>query len=164
MQYRIFQCDPGLKPFRRDIQLRMENYHKKKAELLNPGQLLSDFANGYLFFGFHRGQEGWYYREWAPAAEAVYLAGDFNGWERTSHPLTKKENGVWELFLPGQAALWDGCRVMTLVWNQGRELERVPLYATRVVQDPETYVWNAEICEEKPFPGPMMHLSLRKRP
>ena len=151
MQYRIFACDPGLKPFKKDIQLRMENYQKKKADLLITNQQLSDFANAHLFFGFHRAEDGWYYREWAPAAEAVYLAGDFNGWDRRSHPLMKLENGVWELFLPGEAALWDGCRVMAVVLHRGQELERIPLYANRVVQDPETYVWNAEICLEKPF-------------
>jgi len=152
MKYHIFQCDPGLKSFKQDIDLRMENYHKKKAQLLTEHQSISDFANGYLFFGFHQTKEGWYYREWAPAADAVYLAGDFNGWDRRSHPLTKQENGVWELFLSGENALWDGCRVMTLVMHQGRELERIPLYANRVVQDPETYVWNAEVCISKPFP------------
>ena len=52
MKYRILQCDPGLKPFKKDIDLRMENYHRKKAQLLTENQSLSDFANGYLFFGF----------------------------------------------------------------------------------------------------------------
>ena len=150
MQYRIFACDPGLKPYKKDIVLRMENYYKTKADLLITNQQLSDFANAHLFFGFHRAENGWYYREWAPAAEAVYLTGDFNRWDRRSHPLKKLNHGIWELFLPGDAALWDGCRVMAVVLHQGRELERIPLYANRVVQDPETYVWNAEICLEEP--------------
>ena len=152
MKYRILKCDPGLKPFEKDIDLRMENYHRKKTELLAAGQSLSDFANGHLFFGFHKEAGGWYYREWAPAADALYLVGDFNGWNRRSHPLTKKENGLWELFLPGDTALWDGCKVMVLILKDGQELERIPLYANRVVQDPETYVWNAQIIDEKPFP------------
>ncbi len=145
MNYRIFQCDPGLKPFRKDIDLRMENYYRKKAELLAADQTLSDFANAHHFFGFHPGKTGWYYREWAPAADAVYLTGDFNGWERRSHPLTKKENGVWELFLPGADALQHGQLVMTLVVKDGQELERIPLYANRVVQDPVTHNWTAQI-------------------
>jgi 1,4-alpha-glucan branching enzyme len=29
---------------------------------------------------FRSGQNGWYYREWAPNADQLYLTGDFNGW------------------------------------------------------------------------------------
>ena len=145
MRYNILKYDPYLAPFEQDIQLRMENYYKKKEELLAPGQSLADFASGYEYFGFHRENGGWYYREWAPAADAVYLTGDFNGWNRRANPLKKLDNGVFELFLPGEDALWDGCTAMTIVVHQGRELERIPLYATRVVQDPKSYGWNAVI-------------------
>ena len=151
MHYRIFDFDPSLRAFEKDFDLRMENFHRKKAELLQEGQTLSDFANGYKYFGFHQVEGGWVYREWAPAAEAVYLAGDFNGWDRRSHPMTKGEGGVFEIYLPGDDALWDGCRVMAVVISGGRELERIPLYAHRVIQDPQTFVWNAVICTEKPF-------------
>ena len=151
MSYKILKYDPHLKPFAADISLRMENYHKKKKELLAKGQTFAEFANGYKYFGFHREQDCWYYREWAPAAETVYLTGDFNGWDRRSCPLTRKENGVWEVKLPGKDALREGQLVMTLVIKDGRELERIPLYATRVVQDSKTYGWNAQIHISKEF-------------
>jgi endonuclease/exonuclease/phosphatase family metal-dependent hydrolase len=70
-----------LKPFAADIQLRMDNYNRKKNELLAGGTTLKDFANGHEYFGFHKSTgdlDGWFYREWAPAAEEVYLTGDFN--------------------------------------------------------------------------------------
>ena len=54
MKYQILKTDPTLQPFAGDIALRMENYYKKKAELLSGGQTLSDFANGHQFFGFHQ--------------------------------------------------------------------------------------------------------------
>ena len=145
MKYKILKHDPYLLPFQADIELRMQNYHKKLEQLLQPGQTLSDFANGHHYFGFHRVKDGWYYREWAPAAQEVYLTGDFNGWDRRANPLKKLENGVFELFLPGKNALYEGCTVMTVVIHNGQELERIPLYATRVVQDPQTYAWNAVI-------------------
>ena len=151
MKYQILKTDPTLQPFAGDIALRMENYYKKKAELLSGGQTLSDFANGFRYFGFHKENGGWYYREWAPGAEKIYLTGDFCGWERYAHPMEKKENGVFELFLPGEDALWNGCTVMAVVISGGRELERIPLYATRVVQDPVTYGWNGVIHEFAPF-------------
>jgi 1,4-alpha-glucan branching enzyme len=39
---------------------------------------------------------------WAPRARAVHVIGDFNGWNRVSHPMRALgETGIWELFLPG---------------------------------------------------------------
>ena len=151
MKYKILKTDPSLQPFEKDIALRMDSFYKKKADLLAPGQTLADFSNGYQYFGFHQADGGWYYREWAPAAENVYLTGDFCGWDRYAHPMQKKENGVFELFLPGEDALPDGSLVMAVVQSGGQELERIPLYANRVVQDPVNYSWNAAIHIPRPF-------------
>ena len=151
MKYRILKIDPMLKPYEKEIDLRVENYRRKKQQLLKPGQNLAEFANGYLYFGFHQEEEGWYYREWAPGADMVFLTGDFNHWDRYAHPLTKKENGVFELFLPGKNALSDGSRVMAVIVRKGKELDRIPLYATRVVQDPVTHQWDAVIHVPRPF-------------
>jgi 1,4-alpha-glucan branching enzyme len=40
---------------------------------------------------------------WAPNAENVFVTGDFNGWNKNTHPLKqrKDESGVWEGFIPG---------------------------------------------------------------
>ena len=78
MQHKIFEIDPRLARFESDFDLRMDNYRNKKAQLLQDGKTLSAFANGYLYFGFHQTPEGWFYREWAPAAEGMFLTGDFN--------------------------------------------------------------------------------------
>jgi 1,4-alpha-glucan branching enzyme len=38
---------------------------------------------------------------WAPAANYVSVIGDFNGWNRESHPLRPRESsGIWEGFIP----------------------------------------------------------------
>lgn len=37
---------------------------------------------------------GYTYREWLPNAKAVFLFGDFNNWDRTSHPLHRERWGV----------------------------------------------------------------------
>ena len=99
MRYAIFDYDSYLLPYKADIELRMERYAEKKRALLSASPSLLEFANGHEYFGFHRADGGWYYREWAPAADAVYLAGDMNGWDMTGLPLTRRENGVFELFL-----------------------------------------------------------------
>ena len=123
-------------------------YKDRKKRLLQPGQSLRDFANGYLYFGFHKVSGGWVYREWAPDAKALYLMGDFNRWDRRSHPMTQKGNGVFEIFLAGENTLFPGCRV--LEWD-GQGEDRVPLYARRVTQDPESFCWNGEICDPTPY-------------
>lgn len=147
MGYRILKIDSMLTPYESDIQLRMDNYRRKKGQLLKKGQTLADFANGALFFGFHRTPEGWYYREWAPGAEEMYLTGDFNGWNRHATPMIKGEDGVFSVFLPGENALAHGQKVMAIVVHDGKELDRIPAYATYVVQDPETTEWNAQIYQ-----------------
>lgn len=144
MGYRILKIDPFLEPFESDINLRMENYKKTKKALLKKGQKLKDFASGYEYFGFHKTKEGWTYREWAPAAEEMYLTGDFNEWDTKACPMERLEHGVFEVFLPGDM-LKVGQKVQAIVIHNGQMLRRIPLYATRVVQDPETLLWCAEV-------------------
>lgn len=151
MKLKILERNPVLAPYEADLRLRMENYQNTKKRLLPKGGSLSDFANAHRYFGFHQTEQGWYYREWAPAAEKMYLTGDFCSWDRHAWPMERKENGVFELFLPGKDALKDGQCVMAVVVHQGQELERIPLYATRVVQDPRTTAWCAAIHADKPF-------------
>ncbi len=38
---------------------------------------------------------------WAPNARLVSVVGDFNGWDRTRHPMRLRDGGIWEMFLPG---------------------------------------------------------------
>jgi len=152
MSYRILQIDPTLTPFERDINLRMKNYKRTKKELLG-GQSITDFANAHHYFGFHRTETGWVYREWAPAADAMYLTGDFNNWDAAGCPMQRLDGGVFEIHLEGVNALQAGQKVQAVIIHQGQQLRRIPLYATRVVQDPNTYLWCAEIEETfQPFP------------
>ena len=144
MKHKIIDLDPILKYYEADFDLRMQNYRKTKKKLLSPGKKLIDFANGHLFFGFHRQEDGWVYREWAPGADKMYITGDFCGWERYAYPMEKGENGVFSCFIPGADTLKDGTRVMAVVCNGGRELDRIPLYINRVIQEPDGS-WNGVI-------------------
>ena len=71
--YRIFELNPQLKPFERDINLRMELYRSTKQRLLGQGGTLKDFANAHHYFGIHHLNGSWVYREWAPGAYQLYL-------------------------------------------------------------------------------------------
>ena len=60
----------------------------------------------YEKFGAHcidkKGLKGTYFALWAPNARMVSVIGDFNGWDRSSHPLIPRDrSGIWEGFIPG---------------------------------------------------------------
>lgn len=147
--YHILELNPQLAPFAGDIDLRMFLYRATRDRILKEGQSLNDFANAYEFFGFHHVDGGWYYREWAPSAYQLYLEGDFNNWNQTSHPLTPIGDGNWEIFLPGDDALWDGCKVKTVVDANMTRTEHIPLYARRAVQDKQTRLFCAEVVDDR---------------
>ena len=144
MELNILKIDPYLEPYRDDLVQRAENYKNKRKSLVGKSTL-ADFANGYEYFGIHRTKKGWVYREWAPAADEMYFTGDFNGWDTRSHKMTRLENGVFEIVFDSPDALSFGQRVQAVIINGGRELRRIPLYATRVVQDTDTLMWCAEL-------------------
>ena len=145
--YRVLELNPQLQRFAGDIDLRMNLYHNTKNRLLSQGGTLRDFAQGHHYFGIHHVDGAWIYREWAPGAYQLYLTGDFNGWNQTSHPLNRLDNGVWELVLEGDNALWEGCKVKTVVDANMTRTEHIPLYARRVVQDPKTITFCAEVVD-----------------
>ena len=145
MSYKILNVDPYLADYEDDINLRMDLYKSKRKNMMGKIKKIVDFANGHKYFGFHRTEQGWVYREWAPAAEAMYLTGDFNDWNETSCPMQQLNNGVFEVHLKGKDALKEGQKVQAIVIHNGQMLRRIPLYATRVVQDKDTHLWCAEI-------------------
>ncbi len=152
MAYKLFAYDSLLNNYKKDIELRMENFVEKLDDLTDGKGNLSDFANGHHYFGLHRTEKGVVYREWAPGADELHVFGDFNGWNGLSHPMTRKENGVFEIELDGEEAIKNGQKFKVLVTKDGHTEEHIPTYATYVVQDPVTYIWSAEaFLPEKPF-------------
>lgn len=133
-EYEILVIDPYLRPYEKDIDLRMKLYEKKKAELVKKGQTLVDFANGYIYYGLHRTDTGWVYREWAPNADGAALVGDFNNWDENATRMTKLKNGNWEVYLEGDNSLKDGQNIKVRFFKDGRSIDRIPAYANRVVQ------------------------------
>ncbi|MBO5322803.1 MAG: alpha amylase C-terminal domain-containing protein [Oscillospiraceae bacterium] len=151
--YRLIELNPQLQNFAGDIDLRMFLYRATKGRILAPSQTLNDFANAHDNYGFHHVDGGWYYREWAPSAYQLYLEGEFNGWNQTSHPLKPIGNGNWELYLEGDDALWDGCKVKTVVDYNLTRTEHLPLYTRRAVQNKSNNSFEAEVVDDrKVFP------------
>ena len=146
--YRILELNPQLQNFAWDIDLRMQLYRDTKARLLGEGQSLLDFANAHNYYGIHHLENGWVYREWAPSAYQLYLEGEFNNWNQTSHPLTNIGDGNWEIYL-GEDELWEGCKVKTVVDANLTRTEHLPLYIRRVVQNKTNNTFEAEVVDDR---------------
>jgi len=142
---KILEIDPWIESYEKDLLLRMDRYEKVRRELLGVTGRFADFANGHHFFGFHREADGWVYREWAPGADGLFLIGDFNNWDRNTHPLEEIGGGVWEIRISGKDTLLHGSRVKVHVTRKGIGMDRIPLYIRKVVQDRDGHDFSGQI-------------------
>ena len=85
------------------------------------------------------GESGVCFDVWAPHADRVYVIGEFNGWNETSHEMHRVEPdtmGVYELFVPGVKL---GCMYKYLIIaRDGRRLYKADPYANYAQLRPET--------------------------
>ncbi len=147
-QLAIIKNDPWLEPYAEAIVGRHEDARRKAVELTENAGSLVDFANAHHYFGLHCQADGsWVFREWAPNATAITLIGDFSGWkEEAMYQLTRLDNGVWEGHFPAGAIKHGELYKMVVCWNGGSG-QRIPAYSTRVVQDPQTAIFSAQVWE-----------------
>lgn len=148
----ILQQDPWLQPFANAIEGRHQHAIDKEQELTEGKITLADFSTGYLYFGLHRTATGWVFREWAPHATAIYLIGDFNGWQQLPNfQLHTIEHGIWEIELPIESIQHEQLYKLSMHWHGGAG-ERVPAWARRVIQDEHTKIFSAQVWEpEHPY-------------
>lgn len=146
----LVQNNIWLKPYYAEIENRIKRFERRKREIESASVSLYNFASSHQYFGVNFSEElnGWWYREWAPEAESLHLIGDFNWWDRTSHPLEKNQYGFWEIFLPNKIyenTFKHESKFKVLVKSKLGEVERIPPYATRVVQDEKTHDFAAQV-------------------
>ncbi len=144
---KILKNDEYLRPYSDSINGRHDNALNKIAQLTNNNkETLASFASGYLYFGLHRSDNGWVFREWAPNATEIYLIGDFNNWEENPKYRAKRLKGSdnWELKLPRTALRHGDLYKMSVHWEGGQG-ERIPAWARRVVQDEQTKIFSAQV-------------------
>lgn len=149
----LVKNDAYLQPYEDAIRGRHDHALWKLNVLTNNGKTkLTDFANGHKYYGLHKTTRGWVFREWAPNATAIYLVGDFNNWEENDKYKAKRidEAGNWELKLPTKAMKHGDLFKMHVYWNGGMG-ERIPAWATRVVQDEETKIFSAQVWNPEPY-------------
>jgi 1,4-alpha-glucan branching enzyme len=147
---KLVQDDPWLEPHQSAIERRMQQFSEALAGIEASSKTLAAYATGHKYVGihFHPLTNEWTIREWAPAAQAVSLIGDFNRWDREAHPLTGSDSGVWSLVLPGEALLHGQKVKLHIVGADGSRRDRIPACIRRAVQDPTTHdycgqIWNS---------------------
>ncbi|SPD76443.1 Alpha amylase, catalytic domain protein [uncultured Desulfobacterium sp.] len=143
---RLLKGDPYLRPYEGVIRRRAGRISEKERKLTQGKVSLADFASGHEYFGLHLREGEWVFREWAPNATAIFMIGDITGWkEKKSYALKRiNSEGVWEVCLP-RATLDHGDLYRLRIHWKGGAGDRIPAYARRVVQDPVTMIFNAQV-------------------
>ncbi len=143
---RFYEKDPFLNPYKTDIERRISNIIKREAALTIDTISLADFACGHHYFGLHFLEKKWFFREWAPGADSIFIIGEVTGWEEKKEFALKRINkeGVWEISLPAEVLKHGDLYRLRIRWPAG-EGDRIPVYANRVIQDPQTLIFNAQV-------------------
>ncbi|KAK5937184.1 alpha-1,4-glucan branching enzyme [Knufia obscura] len=170
----IIELDPWLGDFRESLKKRFAKAQKWIKDIDQNEGGLEKFSRGYERLGFTFSDNGDItYREWAPNAQQAFLIGEFNNWNRESHPMTKDQFGVFEIHLPardGVAAISHNTKLkISMIIPGGERIERLPAWITRVVQDLnvspiyDAVLWNPPKHERYVFkhPRPPKPKSLR---
>lgn len=147
--------DPWLAPYQGDIAQRMSFFNQRLDDIKSAAGSLYAFANAHRYLGFNydKKEKGWWYREWAPAADGLSLIGEFNNWDVESHPMTQNENGIWGIFIPDDSEhpLSLPSLVKVKVQNGLTDRDRLPAYIQSAIQNPETYDFSGQVIFESSY-------------
>jgi len=143
---RFLDSDPYLRPYEKVIRSRQKLIHETGERLTRGTMSLPEFASGHEYFGLHFKDNQWIFREWAPNATSVYLIGDISGWQEKKEFALEPvgEEGVWEIRLASKTLEHGDLYRLRIHWPGGNG-DRIPAYARRVVQDPKTLIFNAQV-------------------
>ena len=154
--------DPCLAPYAEAVRGRAAHADRTARRLAGSIRNLADWASAHEYYGLHRTADGWTFREWAPNASAIWLKGDFSKWQLKPRFALKRLPGtdVWEGRFPARAFRHGQHYLLEMQWPGGRG-ERIPAYARRVVQDPETLLFSAQVWCPKPYEWKHATLDIR---
>ena len=147
----LISLDPWLKPYGSVLVRRLEKVSLAQKLLSRHGSL-RDAADTHLVYGPRYEGGSWRIGEWAPNATAVYLVGTFSQWqERPEYALTRRYGSdIWEITLPEEEMPHGTLFRFRIHWEGGAG-DRIPSHAHRVVQDPETLLFNAQAWRPEPY-------------
>ncbi len=150
---RALADDPLLAPYEAHLRRRAALLAQAENRLTGGRTSLCDFASGHEYFGLHFRSGRWVFREWAPNASAIYLIGECTHWRKRDDFALEKvsADGVWEIRLPAERLSHGQLYRLVICWPGG-EGDRLPAWGRRMVQDPETLIFNAQVWHpETPY-------------
>ncbi len=153
----MVERDEWLHPVAEKVADRHNRYLNRMGAIEQQAGSIVDYANGYRYYGWQWDDalDGWWFREWLPEAYDVFIFGDFNSWQRTQLRLDKNRDGVWSIFLPNAMyghLLTHGSLYKLHIHGKNGWHDRIPAYATRVVQDEQSKNYTAQFWNpEKPY-------------
>ncbi len=167
-QIGIVTHDTYLEPYENAIRGRHDHVAWKINQLTQDGKTsLANFASGHEYYGLHQtARGGWVFREWAPNATEIFLVGDFNQWKELKKFQCQRIEGTgnWELKLPAKAIKHGDLYKMHVKWPGG-EGERIPAWATRVVQDEQSKIFSAQVwAPDTPYTWKKTNFKAKKDP
>jgi len=144
---RLLTADSWLKRYEKIIYHRLLKIAETEQQLTGGKTGLADFALGHAYFGQHFEDNQWIFREWAPNASAIFLIGDMSDWlEKEEFALKTLEEGIWEIRLAADTFDHGDLYRLRIRWPGGKG-DRIPAYSRRVVQDPESLIFNAQVWQ-----------------
>ncbi|KAI9155323.1 1,4-alpha-glucan-branching enzyme [Paramyrothecium foliicola] len=161
----VVKLDPWLSPFTDALKRRFSKAQSWITTINETEGGVDKFSKGTEKFGFNvDNNNNIVYREWAPNAAEAYLIGDFNEWNRTSHPMKKNSFGIFEIVVPainGQPAISHNSKIkISLVLPSGERIDRIPAWIKYVTQDLsvspvyDARFWNPPSSEKYQFKYP----------
>lgn len=139
--------DAYLQPYANAIVGRWQRTREKEAEILTHAADLKEFASGHLYYGLHKEKDSWVLREWAPGAVKIFLMGECTGWQlHEDYTFEHTGQGNWQLKLPLKSLKHGDLYKLHMCWEGGSG-DRIPAWATRVVQDTQTHMFNAQVWQ-----------------
>ncbi|KPM10074.1 alpha amylase-like protein [Sarcoptes scabiei] len=135
----LFSLDPYLKIYESQIRYRYNQFRKLLIDI-EKAEGIDKFCHSYRDYGIHvREDNSIRCLQWAPGAQALYLRGDFNGWNQTEYPFKRLDFGKWELIIPpdhdGMPAIKHLSKIKLVVKTISGELvDRLDPWASYVVQ------------------------------
>jgi 1,4-alpha-glucan branching enzyme len=120
-----------------------------------PSNKLNSPTEKHLGMGCIVHENGVAFRVWAPHAQKVYVIGDFNDWNETSHPMEAEDNGHWYVDVKEAQAAEE---YRYLIINGDQKLSRIDPYSREVtnsvgnsvIHDPD-FDWEGDDFTIAPF-------------
>jgi 1,4-alpha-glucan branching enzyme len=142
--------DSGLLPHAGTIRARYRAARDLEKTLrAGHGGSLTGFADYHLRFGLHfdPSRYQWVFTEWAPHATDLFILCDKSRWQCVPEfRVPKIDDQVFEARFDADRFSHQDLFRLKVIWPGGQG-DRIPTAARRVVQDPCTLIFNAQVWE-----------------